>query len=53
VTTGVIATIGKLSTEVNDATLKLLPATMTREVHPDLGNISKFGEFSKKKSKWH
>jgi hypothetical protein len=46
VTTGVVVTIGKFATEVNDATLKLLPASMTREVHPDLGYISKFGEFS-------
>jgi hypothetical protein len=53
VPTDVVVTIGKFATKVNDATLKLLPASLTREVHPELGNgnISKFGEFSKKKFK--
>jgi hypothetical protein len=37
VTTGVVVTIGKFATEVNDATVKLLPASLTREVHLELG----------------
>jgi hypothetical protein len=35
--TGVVDTIGKFATEVNDATVKLLPTSMKREVLLELG----------------
>jgi hypothetical protein len=48
VTTGVVVTIGKFATEVNDATLKLLPASLTREVHLELGISENLLNFLKK-----